>query len=131
MPAPRDVHIEIIEGRAVIVAETRPPLPSRLDQLLGSMRLTFRSPFAVTGWRSACEEREHRLRLFAEGRHLGLDGHVRDLRLSMCVDCEAVQVRDVSPDTIAGLPRSSLAPRRRDHVMGWYSGARKNQRVYT
>lgn len=127
----------VIEGRTVLVIERRPPLPARLEALLQAPGMRV-YPVRITGWRPDCGREEHRLVIVAEGRHRGPDGVVRDLRVQMCADCESVCVRDVSFDSLAaydplgrGTVRpSSLAPRRRDHVLGWYTGARRNQRQY-
>ena len=119
-----------IEGRRALVTERRPPLPGNLAQLLGEMRITFRSPVRIAGFRSACADQDHRLIPFAEGIHVGTDGRTRFLRLSQCADCEAVQVRDASLDRLSGLPAGSLAIRRRDLILAWYSGARRAGRTY-
>lgn len=121
-------RVEVIEGRRVLVTERRPPLPPRLDVLLAGLRVM---PIRITGWRSTCSDQDHRLALLADGAYRCLDGVRRDLRVFMCRDCEAVCVRDVSVDRLSGLPLGRLAPRRRDHVLGWYSGARRNQRQYS
>lgn len=126
-PVPR---VEVIEGRRALVIERRPPLPSSLDRLVSEMAVTYHTPIHARGWRAACEGQEHRLLRFMEGRHRGLDGVSRDLRLLVCADCAAVCVRDITYDRLLGLPPSSLAARRRDHVIGWYAGARRNQRLY-
>jgi len=130
MPTATEPRVTVIEGRRVLVVDRTPPLPARLDLLLGTMRVTWRSAVKVLGTRSACEsEQSHRLTRFVEGRHVGTDGVVRDLRLLMCVDCESVCVRDITTDL---LPTARRRPaQRRDHVLGWYSGARRNQRTYT
>jgi hypothetical protein len=120
-----------IDGRRALVVDRRPPLPPTLDVLLGRLVLATRYPVKVAGARAVCEsEQDHRLELFAEGRHIGHDGIARDLRISMCIDCESVCVRDVSRDTIARLPTGRHPLRRRNHVLGWYTGARRNQRQY-
>jgi hypothetical protein len=120
----------VIEGRRALVVERRPPLEPTLDRLLAAMVISFRSPVRIMGWRPECSSQDHRFLLFAEGRHSGLDGHRRSLRLMQCRDCEGVQVRDITPDRLPGLPIGSLGVRRRDLVLGWYSGARRNQRTY-
>lgn len=127
----------VIDGQTVLVVERRPPLPPKLDALLASPGMRV-FPIRISGWRDDCGRETHRLLVVAEGWHRGPDGIRRDLRVQMCADCESVCVRDVSLDTFAaydptgrGLLRpSSLAPRRRDHVLGWYTGARRNQRQY-
>jgi hypothetical protein len=131
--APR---VTVIEGRRVLVIDRRPPLPQRLDALLATPGMR-RFPVRVSGWRSACGEQDHRLVPFAEGRYRGPDLERRTLRLLICADCESVCVRDVTVDRLvdqAGIgPRRTptLAPRRRDLILGWYTGARRNQRQYT
>ena len=67
---------------------------------------------------------------------------LRELRLEMCLDCGAVCVRDITPhgsmgarparlvDTRTGRTRIAPAVGRRDMVIGWYSGARRNGREY-
>jgi hypothetical protein len=130
MTEPRRI---VIEGQTVLVMERRPPLPQHLDQLLARLRVY---PIKITGWRADCGEQRHRLFLLADGPYTGPDGVRRDLRVEQCGDCEAVCVRDVSLDRLSyyapGVPlrQSSLAPRRRDGVLGWYTGARRNQREY-
>lgn len=131
-------RIATIDGRKVLVFDRPSPLPPTLSGLLAQLRVTARWDVRPTGARASCEvpevvggvPRDHRLVRFREGRHVGLDGAVRDLRLLMCADCETVCVRDVSIDWLAGLRAGRLLPRRRDHVLGWYTGARPRQRVY-
>lgn len=126
--APRKV---MIEGRPVEVVERNPPLPKTLDRLLAQLRLSVRYDVKPAGTSRNCEVlRDHRFATFATGRHVGLDGIVRDLRLLMCADCSAVCVRDVSVDRLPGLPAGGRGPSRRDLVLGWYSGARRNRREY-
>lgn len=123
-PQPR---VAIIEGRRTLIVERRPPLPARLGDLLARLRVY---PIRVTGWRSECSDQEHRLVPLADGSYLCPDGIRRDVRVLICRDCEAACVRDVTVDRLPGLITGRLAPRRRDHVLGWYSGARRNQRTY-
>jgi hypothetical protein len=133
-PAPRRV---VIDGQVAVEFVRRPPLPDTLAELMAAPGMRV-FPIRITGWRSDCGREEHRLLVVAEGWYRWRDGIRRDLRVQMCADCESVCVRDVSLDTFArydptgrGLLRpSSLAPRRRDHVLGWYTGARRNQRQY-
>lgn len=131
MPLSRaEPRVTTIEGQRVLVVERQPPIPRTLDRLIAELRLTFRAPIRVTGWRTECGREEHRLMLWLEGRHHGHDGRWRSLRVLICTDCESVCVRDVSVDGLPNLPTGRLAPRRKDHVIGWYSGARRNQRQY-
>jgi len=125
-------RVQVIEGHRVLVIDRTPPIPQHLDRLLATMRLTYRNLVAPRGTRPTCQsERDHRLVLFAEGRHVGRDGVVRDLRLTICQDCASVCVRDITIDTLDRLPTGGRKPRRRDLVLGWYSGARRNNRTYT
>lgn len=126
--APRKV---MIEGRPVEVVERTPPLPRSLDLLLAQLRLSVRYDVRPSGTSRDCEAlRDHRFARFRDGRHVGTDGIVRDLRLLMCADCSAVCVRDVSVDRLPGLAAGGRGPKRRDLVLGWYSGARRNRREY-
>ena len=128
MTAPRS---EVIEGQRTLVVESRPPLPRKMPDLLSAMTgVTYRADFALGGARAACEMRLHRFQRFREGRHVGHDGIVRDLALQMCADCGAVCVRDQSIDRLPGLPTGRRGAARKDHVIGWYSGARRNGREY-
>lgn len=124
--------VQTIEGRPTLVVKRTPPLPPSLDRLLAALSpVTFRADIRPAGARVACETlREHRFARLREGRHVGLDAVIRDLRVLMCQDCGAVQVRDVSIDTLPGLRAGRAGPARRDMVIGWYSGARRNQREY-
>ena len=124
-------RVMVIEGRRVLVTDRTPPIPGTLDRLLAEMVVTLAADVRPMGARAVCLAEVHRLRVFREGRHVGRDGVVRDLRLLMCADCQAVAVRDVSVDRLTGLRTGSRLPRRRDFILGWYSGARANQRVYT
>lgn len=119
-----------IDGQRAFAIDSRPPLPPTLDRLLAEMRVTFRAPVRISGWRTECGREEHRLMDWAGGRHRGHDGATRDLRLQMCLDCESVFVWDVSVDVLPGLPLSRIAARRKNHLICWYSGARRNQREY-
>ena len=137
MPPLTEQRRTVIDGQTVLVIERKPPLPARLEALLASPGMRV-FPIRVAGWRSACGREEHRLVTIAEGTYRGPDRILRELRVQMCADCESVCVRDVSFDTLAtydplgrgSLRPSRLAPRRRDHVLGWYTGARRNQRQY-
>lgn len=124
-------RFQVIEGQRTLVVETRPPLPRKMPDLLSALAgVTFTADIRPRGASTYCVQRQHRFARFREGRHLGLDGIARDLRLEMCVDCGAVCVRDISVDRLAGLPIGRRGPARKDHVLGWYSGARRNRREY-
>ena len=137
MVAPRGIasrsRVETIEGRKVHVVERRPPLPQKLDLLLSSMTGVRKYPVTIGQTLRSCEQlRHHRFVTFREGRHVGLDGVVRELRLQICQYCEAVCVRDTSLDVAIGGERlvTRTAPRRRDLILGWYSGKRRASREY-
>ena len=121
-----------IDGQAAVVVERTPPLPGHLDELLrGMFGLVAREDIRPAGAARQCEVlRVHRFGVLREGRHLGLDRQLRDLRVEMCRDCGAVCVRDITYDRMPGLPVGRRGPLRRDHVIGWYSGARRNRREY-
>lgn len=129
-------RIAVIEGQRTQVVERTPPLPPRLDALLAAMfSLTVKVDITPAGAAAQCSAlRVHRFAVIREGRHLGTDRVLRDLRVEMCRDCAAVCVRDISYDRLegplAGLSHGRRGPRRRDHILGWYSGARRNQREY-
>lgn len=127
----REPRLATIEGRPTLVVERKPPLPQKLDGLLGSLtHVTYRADIQPSGTARSCELRDHRFARFREGTHVGSDGIVRDVALRMCQDCAAVEVRDVSYDRLPGLPTGRKGPARRDDILGWYSGARRNQREY-
>lgn len=128
---PYGAHTQVIEGQQTLVVPRKPPLQPKLDGLLGALTaVTYRADFRPTGAAASCQLRDHRFARFREGRHVGLDGVVRDLALQMCRDCGAVCVRDTSIDRLPGLPIGRSGPARRDLVLGWYSGARPNSREY-
>jgi hypothetical protein len=96
-------------------------------------------PVVPSGAREACTLEEHALRplrhtLWREApqalRTQAHEGSV-ELLLTMCAYCGAVEVRDVSFHSPAGLRRGVLAPRRRSDVLGWYTGKRPAGRIYT
>lgn len=122
---------QLVDGQKTIVVERTPPLQQKLDRLLAALtRVCDYGDVRPTGARAACEMRQHRFLRFREGRHVGLDGVVRDLALQMCADCGAVCVRDQSIDRLPGLSPGRGGPARRDLILGWYSGARRNRREY-
>ena len=119
-----DPRVAVIEGRPTLITERRPPLPGRLGDLLAHLRVY---PVRISGWRAACSDQDHRLVPIADGSYLCTDGIRRDLRVRICADCEAAEVRDVSVDYLqeangrrALYDSGRLAPRRRDVVIGWY-----------
>ena len=135
-------RVMTIEGQRVRVIERNSPIPESLDLLLeggrdGSgrfwapLRIVSRLPLRFAGPRPECLREDHRLGSWVEGFHTGSDGATRFLALQACRDCGAVCVRDRSFDTIDRLPTGRLAPRRRDHLLAWYTGSRPRSRIYT
>lgn len=129
--------VQIIEGLPTVVEPVGYGLPSKMKDLLAQLlTITYSADVALGGTSVRCEQmREHRLDRFREGKWFARDGIRRgeflDLSLRMCRDCGAVQVRDVSYDRLPGQRRpASGPPKRRDHVIGWYSGARRGRREY-
>ena len=96
-------------------------LPSSLALLLRDLRVFSRSQVITLGWSSQCGEGEHRLAAWLSGVYRG-----RVLRLSMCRDCETVEVRDVTREA-STLVNQVNSP---DELLGWYSGARAAGRVH-
>lgn len=124
-------EIQTIEGRRTLVVPNAAPLPKKLDALLKTMKVRRMNRITPSGASSLCKAREHPFANFVEGTHRGLDGVQRDLLLQMCPHCGAVCVRDRSFDGLPGLPTGGRGPARRDHILGWYSGARPGNRQYT
>jgi hypothetical protein len=125
-------EVQTIEGQRTVVTRRDPPLQKSLPDLLGAMySVTSRYDITPSGASSLCASRNHPFRTFRDGRHVGTDGIIRDLHLEMCPHCGAVCVRDVTLDRMDGLPIGRGGPRRRNHILGWYSGARPNNRTYT
>lgn len=100
-------------------------LPARMDALLRSLVQPVRHDVLQRGWAADCGDGRHAFAIWIEGRYLG-----HYLVLLSCTNCATVEVRDRSIDRLGGLPTGSLAPRRRDELLGWYSGARRAGRVY-
>ncbi len=142
-------RVETIEGRRVLVVDRTPPLPPTLALLLNggrdatgrvwaALRILKRRPLQLAGARSACLAEDHRLAAWLDGFHAGPDGVARSLHLDACQDCGSVCVRDASFDTLSALDPEGRGeavsvrrpPRRKDHVIGWYSGARPANREY-
>jgi hypothetical protein len=93
--------------------------------------ITAAADIRPSGTRVECErDREHPWALLRAGRHLGTDGIVRDLRVEMCPFCGAAKVRDVSLDSLPGLPTGGQRLRRRDLTLAWYTGKRRAGREY-
>ena len=100
-------------------------LPPRLDALLTQLRVLSSSPIPRLGARRACTDADHAFRPWLTGVRAGVE-----LRLSACIFCETVEVRDISLDLIPGLSSGRRAPGRRSDVLGWYSGRRPAGRQY-
>ena len=130
---PEAARTMVIEGQRVQVVTRQLPIPQKLDQLIAQLTaITVREDIRPRGASIQCEAlREHRFGVLRQGRHFGSDRVLRDLRLDMCRDCGAVCVRDISYDRMDGLTPGRRGPVRRDHILGWYSGARRNRREYT
>jgi hypothetical protein len=161
-------EVTTVEGQTTLVVRSEQGLPTKLEQLLSEMTpfgFAVRRDIVPAGARPSCTVlREHRLTVIREGRwfaRFGLrinagfpqPGETRptvrvippgviNLRLSMCEDCGAVCVRDVSVESYAGgrsarlynretgATRVAPAVAARDVVLGWYSGKRAGGREY-
>ncbi len=131
---------QLIEGRRVEVQTIDWGLPPKMDALLTALfGVTQRADIVPGGTSVACEVwRTHRFQLFRLGRFFPVSGvvlgQVLDLRLNMCADCGAVEVRDISYDrSFDGepIPVGRKGPNRRDRIIGHYSGARRGGREYS
>jgi hypothetical protein len=116
--------VTVADGVKALRVERQSPLPPNLPALLGAIEVVRESLVRVVGVRAACKD-DHDYRHWLDGRYAGLS-----LRLSQCVFCGTVEVRDVSRDLLPGVRTGRLAPRRRSDVLGWYSGRRSNGRQY-
>lgn len=135
-------RLTTIEGRAVRIIERTPPIPPTLDLLLNGgrdtkgrlwspLRVIARRTLRLGGATSMCASHDHRMSAWLDGFLTCSDGIVRSVRVLICDDCGATCLRDVSFDRLPGVSSGRLAPRRRDHILGWYVGARPRQRQYT
>jgi hypothetical protein len=135
-------RVMVIDGQRVAVFDRPKPIPASLALMLNGgrddagrvwmpLRQVVNHTLRIGGARPECAQQDHRLKPWVEGFHTGSDGVARYLHLTACADCGSVCVRDSSIDSLTGLPTGRLAPRRKSHVIGWYSGARPRQRVYT
>lgn len=134
-------RVTTIDGRRVLIVERTPPLPPQLALLLEGgrdasgrvwtpLRVLRRHPLHLGGASAACLDESHRLVPWLDGFHVGSDDRPRSLHLDACADCGSVCVRDASFDVLDRLPTGGRPPRRKDHVIGWYSGARPGSREY-
>lgn len=115
----------VADGVVAQVIERKSPLPRKLEPLLSGLRVTRSYPVRLLGTRLACRDAEHEFAPWRDGIYAGLE-----LRLALCPFCGVVEVRDVSLDLLPGVRAGRLAPRRRNDVMGWYSGRREAGRTY-
>lgn len=161
--AATEARVETIEGQRTLVVENEHGLPRSLDELLRQMsgfRFTYKADVTLAGTRTSCEVlREHRFVRFREGRWFArkpltirggtapdakrtIPAGVLNLALTMCADCGAVCVRDVTVEMWAGASparlvnlatgdvRTAPAVLPRNVVLGWYSGKRRAAREY-
>lgn len=131
-----------IDGRPVRVFDRARPIAPTLSLLLEGgrgpdgylwqpLRVIRRLPLRLGGSAATCRSDDHRFADWLEGFYPCSDGATRQLRLLACQDCGAVQIRDVSMDLLPIAHQSRHAPRRRDHVIGWFAGSRPGNRAYT
>lgn len=143
-------RIAVIDGVRARVTERTPPIAPTLALMLNGgrdvrqrlwkpLRVVSRSPLRIIGIPSAScmasshgsVNDDHRLSNWLGGFVDCSDGVTRYVVLQACADCGAVCVRDRSFDSLDGLPHGGRPLRRRDHVIGWYTGNRPASRVYT
>jgi hypothetical protein len=121
-------------------------LPPRLDMLLAALRAPTREQVVVRGWSAECEQNEHQFARWMSGLYRppvsrriasmfpGVPGPTLELVLYICTNCEVAEVRDRTLDRLVDFDgngrRKLVASGRRDGFLGWYAGARKNNRVY-
>jgi hypothetical protein len=143
-------RIAVIEGIRALVTQRTPPIAPTLELMLNGgrdvrqrpwkpLRVVTRSLLHIAGIPSAScmasshgsVNDDHRLRNWLGGFVDCSDGVTRYVVLQACTDCGAVCVRDRSFDSLDGLPHGGRPLRRRDHIIGWYTGNRPAGRVYT
>lgn len=130
--SPLPPHLDVTEHQGRILP-CGPAGKGQCVPLLRSLQVTRQSQPRVRGVRRDCLEAEHQREHWLSGRFAGLD-----LVLTVCVFCWCVEVRDVSfsilidqaPDgrTLRLTPRGKA--RRKDDVLGLYSGRRPSGRVH-
>jgi len=115
----------IADGLVAQVIEST-VLPVNLMTLLTQLRAVREAPaLRPVGTRISCTQGLHDLQPWRQGVWRS-----RELRLSLCTYCGAVEVRDVSVDLLSGVSTGRNLPRRRDAILGWYSGSRPQGRVF-
>jgi hypothetical protein len=143
-------RVAVIDGVRAMVIDRTPPIAPTLELMLGGgrdvrgrlwqpLRVAVRNPVRISGTAAAgcmasshgSVNDDHRLANWLGGFADCSDGVVRYLVLQACQDCGAVCVRDRSFDSLDRLPTGRRPLRRRDHVIGWYTGARPSNRIYT
>lgn len=117
--------VTVADGVRAIRVESSSPLPPSLEILLRHLLVTAKHPYIARGTRRACTDEQHDYSPWLAGVYAGLD-----IRLARCAWCGTVEVRDVSLDLLPGLVPGRGGPRRRDDVLGWYSGSRPDGRTY-
>lgn len=117
--------VTIADGVRAVRVEAPSPLPASLDQLLARLLVTDKQPLVDVGTRRECTDEQHDYRPWLAGVYAGLE-----LRLWRCSFCGTVEVRDMSLDLLPGIAAGRGGPRRRNEVLGWYSGARPAGRTY-
>jgi hypothetical protein len=119
------VFARIADGVVAQVIERVSPLPRSLETLLRSLHKTREVSVRILGTRQACTDAEHTFQPWLEGIYRTLQ-----LRLRVCAFCGVVEVRDISLDILPGLTIGRGGARRRDDLLGWYSGKRHGGRTY-
>lgn len=121
--------IRIADGVMAEEIDRRSILPPTLDVLLARIRTIARRDFALRGPRAQCRDdsavKTHAYQAWVNGVYAGLE-----LRLTRCLFCGAVEVRDISIDVLPGLSAGRSGSRRRSVILGWYSGQRTAGREY-
>lgn len=137
-----DRRVMVIDGQRVAVFDRPKPVPPTLALMLDGgrdetgrvwppLRQVVTYPLRIGGARTECAQQDHRLMPWIEGYHSGSDGVARYLHLLACGDCGSVAIRDASIDSLDRLPSGRLPLRRKDHLLGWYTGSRPRQRIYS
>jgi hypothetical protein len=121
-----EAKVVVIEGQRAMYHPVRSILPPSMSVLLRVLRnAKVLTPLRFAGYRPDCGEGNHRLVGWLNGFY-----GTRELLIERCLDCEMAAVRDISFDTLRGLPTGRLALRRKSDLLGWYTGSRANRRVY-